>query len=83
MARTTIINTTPDFKTTILPSDRIKTTIEGDSLGRVFIGGKPTIRRFGVTPFKVRFTTTNVDSYSETNPAPIGIAIIEYSNYVL
>jgi len=83
MARTTIVNTTPDFKTTILPPNRLKTNIETDSPGRVFVGGKPSIRRFGATPFKVRFTTTNVDSYSETNPAPIGIAIIEYSNYVL
>lgn len=83
MARTVVVNTTPDFKTTILPPDRFKTDIEGESPGRVFIGGKPTIRSFRATPFKVRFTTTNVDSYSETNPAPIGIAIIEYSNYVL
>jgi len=83
MARTTIINTTPDFKTTILPSNSIKVSVDSDSLGRVFIGGKPTLRRFGATPFKIRFTTTNVDSYSETNPAPIGIAVIGYSNYIL
>ena len=83
MARTTIVNTTPDFKTTILPPGRLKASIETDSPGRVFIGGKPSIRRFAATPFKISFTTTNVDSYSETNPAPVGLRVIGYSNYIL
>lgn len=36
-----------------------------------------------VMPFRVRFTTIDIGSYSPTNPAPIGIAIIGFNNYIL
>jgi hypothetical protein len=36
-----------------------------------------------VVPFRVRFTNIGIESYSAGNPAPIGIAIIGYSNYIL
>lgn len=36
-----------------------------------------------VVPFKVRFTNIGIEGYSAGNPAPIGIAIIGYSNYIL
>lgn len=34
-------------------------------------------------PFRVKFTTIGIDGYSSTNPPPIGIAVIGYSNYIL
>lgn len=34
-------------------------------------------------PFRVRFTNIQVPGYGPNNPAPIGIAIIGYSNYIL
>jgi hypothetical protein len=34
-------------------------------------------------PFRVKFTTIGINAYGPNNPAPIGIAIIGYSNYVL
>ena len=34
-------------------------------------------------PFRVRFVNIGINAYGPDNPAPIGIAIIGYSNYVL
>ena len=36
-----------------------------------------------VLPFKVRFLNTKIGGYSPSNPAPIGIAVIGYNNYIL
>lgn len=36
-----------------------------------------------VMPFRVKFTTIDIGGYSPTNPAPIGIAIIGFNNYIL
>ena len=36
-----------------------------------------------VMPFRVRFQTIDIGAYSPTNPAPIGIAIIGFNNYIL
>lgn len=41
------------------------------------------LRVADVLPFRVRFKTIDIAGYSPTNPAPIGIAIIGYSNYIL
>lgn len=36
-----------------------------------------------VMPFRVKFQTIDMGTYSPTNPAPIGIAVIGYNNYIL
>jgi hypothetical protein len=36
-----------------------------------------------VMPFRVKFQTVDIGGYSPTNPAPIGIAIIGFNNYIL
>ena len=36
-----------------------------------------------ILPFRVGFTTVSTGGYSPTNPAPIGIAIIGLTNYIL
>lgn len=36
-----------------------------------------------VMPFRIKFQTIDMGGYSPTNPAPIGIAIIGYNNYIL
>lgn len=36
-----------------------------------------------VLPFRVRFTTLGVNSYGPNNPAPIGIAVVGFNNYVI
>lgn len=38
-----------------------------------------------VLPFRIRFTNIGVEptGYSPINPAPIGIAILGYNNYIL
>jgi len=43
----------------------------------------PTVKIKEVLPFRVRFTTITVPGYSANNVAPIGIAVIGYSNYIL
>jgi hypothetical protein len=36
-----------------------------------------------ILPFRVGFTTISTGGYSPTNPAPIGIAILGSTNYIL
>jgi hypothetical protein len=36
-----------------------------------------------VMPFRVNFQTVDMGAYSPSNPAPIGIAIIGFNNYIL
>ena len=36
-----------------------------------------------VLPFRVRFTNVSVFGYSKTNPPPIPLQVIGYSNYIL
>lgn len=33
--------------------------------------------------FRVKFTSVQVPGYSTNSPAPIGVAVIGYSNYIL
>jgi hypothetical protein len=34
-------------------------------------------------PFRLRISNIGLDGYTRQNPAPIGVAIIGYSNYIL
>lgn len=34
-------------------------------------------------PFRVRFQSIGIPSYTKNNPAPIGIAVVGYNNYIL
>lgn len=34
-------------------------------------------------PFRVKFKNIRIEGYSSSNPAPIGIAVIGFSNYIL
>jgi hypothetical protein len=36
-----------------------------------------------IIPFRVRFATVGVSNYGPSNPAPIGIAVIGFNNYIL
>jgi hypothetical protein len=45
--------------------------------------GKRTVKINEVLPFRVRFTNIMVPGYSASNPAPIGIAVIGFNNYIL
>lgn len=48
------------------------------------IGYERVSRVMSVLPFRVRFTTIGLNSsYGPNNPAPIGIAIIGFNNYIL
>lgn len=40
-----------------------------------------TIR--GILPFRVRFTAIGISGFSPSNPPPIPIQVIGYSNYIL
>jgi hypothetical protein len=36
-----------------------------------------------IMPFRVKFQNIDIGGYSPSNPAPIGIAIIGFNNYIL
>jgi hypothetical protein len=43
----------------------------------------PTVKISQTLPFKVRFTSINIEGYSRTNVPPIPLQVIGYSNYIL
>jgi hypothetical protein len=45
--------------------------------------GRRTVKINEVLPFRVRFTNIMVPGYGPNNPAPIGIAVIGFNNYIL
>lgn len=83
MAKVVITATNPEFTTTIRKSSKLSSRFDLVSPGKVFIGGRPSFRRASATPFKVQFRTSVVESYGPNSPAPVGVAIIGYSNYIL
>lgn len=44
---------------------------------------KQTTAIESVVPFRVKFINVGIPGYSLNNPAPIGIAVIGYTNYIL
>lgn len=36
-----------------------------------------------IMPFRVKFQTIDIGGFSPSNPAPIGIAVIGFNNYIL
>jgi hypothetical protein len=44
---------------------------------------KPTVKINSILPFRVKFSNITVPGYGPNNPAPIGIAIIGFNNYIL
>ena len=36
-----------------------------------------------VMPFKINFKNIDMGSYSSSNPAPLGLAVIGFNNYIL
>jgi hypothetical protein len=45
--------------------------------------GQRSIAINEVLPFRISFTNIGVPSYSVNSPAPIGIAIVGFNNYIL
>lgn len=42
-----------------------------------------TVKINQTLPFRVKFMNVGVRGYGPSNPAPIGIAVIGYNNYIL
>lgn len=74
MASATIANSQPIILKKVFASNYPKAYISSP---------QPTIRIDSVLPFRVRFTNIKVPGYGPLNPAPIGIAVIGYNNYIL
>lgn len=82
-------------QSTLTESDREPAKVLGisNNLERIYssdysIASFTTSERFvsafqDVLPFRVAFTTLGIESYGPNNPAPIGIAIIGFNNYIL
>ena len=47
------------------------------------IKDKPTVQIEHNLPFRVKFTAIKVPGYSSSNPPPIPLQIIGFSNYIL
>jgi len=45
------------------------------------VPGKVVINQ--TLPFRVKFSNIGVNAYGPNNPAPIGIAVVGFNNYVL
>lgn len=43
----------------------------------------PRVEIKSTTPFKVRFTSIQIEGYTATNVPPIPLQVIGYSNYIL
>jgi hypothetical protein len=48
-----------------------------------FTSSTTTATPESVLPFRVKFINIGIESYGPNNPAPIGIAIIGFNNYIL
>lgn len=44
---------------------------------------KPQVEIKHALPFRVRFTSINIEGYTSSNPPPIPLQVIGYSNYIL
>ena len=44
---------------------------------------KPSVTIQEILPFRVRFTSITIDGYSASNPPPIPLQVIGFSNYIL
>lgn len=59
------------------------TKAPGQKLVSINRADSPTSKIINILPFRVKFIAIGLNAYGPNNPAPIGIAIIGYSNYVL
>jgi hypothetical protein len=69
----------------ILPKDQNSVKkISAKDYGIINIGRtKRTVKINEVLPFRVRFTNIGLTGYNANSPAPIGIAIVGFNNYIL
>lgn len=55
-----------------------------DSFRSKIVYDKPFTAKINqVLPFRVKFVNIGIEGYGPNNPAPIGIAIIGFNNYIL
>ena len=64
----------PSFETDIVQYNYPKSKI---------IGPKRTAEITSTLPFRVRFVNVGIEVYGASNPAPIGITIVGFNNYIL
>jgi hypothetical protein len=69
----------------ILPKDQNSVKkISAKDYGIINIGRTNRVVKINeVLPFRVRFTNIGLTAYNSNNPAPIGIAIVGFNNYIL
>lgn len=71
-------------RATILPLNHSVKFIEDINLQEISINDLlPKIQIKQSLPFRVRFTSINIEGYSPNNPPPIPLQVIGYSNYIL
>jgi len=69
---------------TILPLDhKVKYIKPVDYSLASIIDESPKVQITHTLPFRVRFTSINIEGYTSTNVPPIPLQVIGYSNYIL
>ena len=64
-------------------SSKIIKEIPTANLRKIVLDQNHKTRLSSVIPFRVRFTNIGIEGYGPGNPAPIGIAVIGFNNYIL
>jgi hypothetical protein len=73
-----------DHKAVVVsPRQRITSVKNVDFPLSDFYYRSTTILPESILPFRVRFMNIGIEGYGPNNPAPIGIAVIGFNNYIL
>lgn len=75
MAKAVIINQKPNRIGKIFDTDY--------PIAKIKDSGKRLAEIRYSLPFRISFTTIGIEGYGPNNPAPIGIAVIGFNNYIL
>lgn len=69
---------------TILPlNHQVKYVKTIDYALSSIVDESPKVEIIHTLPFRVRFTSINIEGYTSTNVPPIPLQVIGYSNYIL
>jgi hypothetical protein len=67
----------------VFPRQRITSIKNADFPLSDFYYSSTTTLPESILPFRVKFMNIGIEGYGPNNPAPIGIAVIGFNNYIL
>ncbi len=63
--------------------NKVKDIYQVGAVKSTIVFKSPSVSISSTLPFRVKFTSIKVPGYSSTNPPPIPLQIIGFSNYIL